>query len=123
VLPGAVADLIAVGQIFGNLIENALKYAKPGQSPRIEVGGESDGTLVRYWVRDDGVGIPHSARPRLFQVFQRFHPTLADGEGIGLASVRRLVERHGGTVWADSEVGIGTTFHFTLPATLQKPSS
>jgi signal transduction histidine kinase len=79
--------------------------------------------MVHYWISDNGVGIPASALPRLFQVFQRFHPKLADGDGIGLASVRRLVERHGGTVWAESEAGRGTTFHFTLPAVQQETTS
>jgi PAS domain S-box-containing protein len=122
-LPDATGDGGAVGQIFANLIENSLKYTDPKREPRIEIGGETDGTMVRYWVRDNGVGIPDGARARLFQVFQRFHPKLADGDGIGLASVRRLVERHGGTVWADSEVGTGTTFYFTLPAMPRQEAS
>jgi signal transduction histidine kinase len=70
----------------------------------------------RYWVRDNGVGIPVSAKKKLFQVFQRFHPKLAAGEGMGLATVKRIVERHGGKVWAESEEGSGTTFLFTLPS-------
>jgi PAS domain S-box-containing protein len=121
-LPDATGDATAVGQIFGNLIENAVKYAQPGRTPRVEIGGEVAEGMVRYWVRDNGVGIPESARARLFQVFQRFHPNMAEGEGIGLASVRRLVERHGGTVWADSAPGVGTSFHFTLPAKPQEPA-
>jgi signal transduction histidine kinase len=69
-----------------------------------------------YWVRDNGAGIPVAAQRRLFQVFQRFHPQLAHGEGMGLAIVKRVVERHGGRVWAESQEGAGTTFHVTLPA-------
>jgi signal transduction histidine kinase len=71
---------------------------------------------VEYWVKDNGVGIPKAAERRLFQVFQRFHPKRAPGEGMGLAIVKRVVERHGGRVWAESEEGVGTTFRLTLPA-------
>jgi PAS domain S-box-containing protein len=114
-LPTAIGDATAIGQVFSNLLENALKYTAPGRAPVIEVGGEITGALAHYWVRDNGIGIPENAWPRLFQVFQRLHPGLADGEGIGLASVKRIVERHGGTVWVDSEPGAGSRFHFTLP--------
>jgi PAS domain S-box-containing protein len=122
-LPNTIGDAFAIGRIVTNLLGNAIKYRHPGRRPDIEVGGSMDGAMVHYWISDNGVGIPASALPRLFQVFQRFHPKLADGDGIGLASVRRLVERHGGTVWAESEAGRGTTFHFTLPAVQQETTS
>jgi PAS domain S-box-containing protein len=115
-LPGAVADVTAVGQVFANLITNAVKFVAPDRAPLIEIGGEVTGHCAKYWVRDNGIGIPPQAQPRLFQVFQRFHPTIAPGDGIGLATVRRLVERQGGTVWAESTTRVGSTFHFTLPA-------
>jgi signal transduction histidine kinase len=102
--------------VFGNLIGNAVKYLKPGRPGAIEVGGAVEGEKVHCWVKDNGAGFPASAKPRLFQIFQRFHPDLATGEGMGLAVVKRIVERHGGTIWADSEEGNGTTFHFTLAA-------
>ena len=114
-LPDAVGDATAIGQVFGNLLENALKYAHPDRPPRIVVGGEITGNHAHYWVRDNGMGIPEQARPRLFQVFQRFHPNAAEGDGIGLAAVKRMVERQGGAVWVESEPGTGSTFHFTLP--------
>src|SRR5439155_26172058 len=95
---------------------NALHYLQPGRPGRVSVGGgEADDGSVHYWVRDNGAGIPASALPRLFQVFQRFHPKLAAGEGMGLAIVKRAVERHGGRIWAESQEGVGTTMHFTLP--------
>jgi PAS domain S-box-containing protein len=115
-LPGLRADLTAMGQVFSNLISNALKYGQPGRPARIVVGGEISQGVAHYWVRDNGAGIPASAQRRLFQVFQRFHPELASGDGMGLAIVKRIVERHGGAVWADSEEGIGTTFHLELPS-------
>jgi signal transduction histidine kinase len=115
-LPGALGDVTAIGQVFSNLISNALKYQQPGRPGRIGIGGKYEDGVAHYWVRDNGVGIPASAEQRLFQVFQRFHPDLAPGEGMGLAIVKRIVERHGGKVWAEGEEGVGTTFNVTLPS-------
>lgn len=115
-LPDARGDMTAIGQVFSNLLGNALKYLQPGRPGEIEIGGVTEQTGLRYWVRDNGAGIPDGVRPRLFQVFQRFHPELASGDGIGLAAIKRIVERHGGRIWADSSFGHGSTFQFTLPA-------
>jgi len=120
-LPEARGDATAVGQILSNLIVNAVRYLQPGRPGRIEIGGVTENSFNRYWVRDNGVGIPETARKKLFQVFQRFHPKLAAGEGMGLATVKRIVERHGGKVWAESEEGTGTTFLFTLPSVATVP--
>ena len=121
-LPSALGDTTAIGQVFANLIGNALKYLQPGQTGHIEVGGEVGDGFAHYWVRDNGAGIPASAQARLFQVFQRFHPQLASGEGMGLAIVKRIVERHGGRIWATSDEGVGATFHVTLPAVTLVPT-
>jgi signal transduction histidine kinase len=115
-LPKALGDPTAIEQVFSNLITNAIHYLKPGRPGVIEVGGEAGGPMSAYWVRDNGVGIAQAARPRLFQVFQRFNPEMAPGEGMGLAIVKRVVERHHGQIRAESEEGAGTTFHFSLPA-------
>ncbi|MFP3616436.1 ATP-binding protein, partial [Paraburkholderia sp. SIMBA_050] len=72
-------------------------------------------TLRIFYVKDNGLGIPEIAMPRLFSAFQRLHGNVAAGEGIGLALVRRMVERHGGRVWAESTEGVGTTFYVSLP--------
>jgi signal transduction histidine kinase len=114
-LPNATGDSTAIGQVFSNLIGNAVNFLQPGRPGLIEIGGEREDTSSHYWVRDNGAGIPASAERRLFQVFQRFHPELARGEGMGLAIVKRIVERHGGKVWVQSQEGVGTTFHLTLP--------
>ncbi len=114
-IPPAFGDATAIGQVFSNLIGNSLKYLQPGRPGLIEIGGEIENGFAHCWVRDNGAGFPPSAKPRLFQVFQRFHPDLAPGDGMGLAIVRRIVEHHGGKVWAESEEHVGTTFHFTLP--------
>jgi len=115
-LPDALGDATAIGQVFSNLVENAVNYLRPGTPGVIEIGGDTSGSMAHYWVRDNGVGIGASAQPRLFQVFQRFHPHMAPGEGMGLAIVKRVVERQGGQVSVQSDEGTGTTFHVTLPA-------
>jgi len=114
-LPKAVGDATAIGQVFANLLSNALNYLEPGRPGFIEIGGVVDGASARYWIRDNGVGIDEAVQPRLFQVFQRFHPGMAPGEGMGLAIAKRVVERHGGQIWAESTEGVGTTFCFSLP--------
>lgn len=115
-LPPVTADMTALGQVFSNLIGNCLKYRSPLRPLEVEVGGEVDGEGVRYWVRDNGLGIPESGKAKLFQVFLRLHPKQAAGEGMGLAIVHRIVERHGGKIWAESQDGQGTTFFFFMPA-------
>lgn len=114
-LPAVTADATALGQVFANLIGNALKYRDLERPLKIEVGGRLVEQTAHFWVRDNGVGVPESGKSRLFQVFQRLHSGKADGEGMGLAIVHRIVERHGGKIWADSREGEGTTFHFSLP--------
>lgn len=119
-LPPAWGDSTAVELVFANLIGNALNYLDPSRPGRVEVGctdGEAPGGVAHtYYVRDNGLGIPESYVPKLFQAFQRLHPERAKGEGMGLAIVRRVVERHGGKVWVESAPGVGTTFYVTLPA-------
>jgi signal transduction histidine kinase len=73
-----------------------------------------------FYVKDNGLGIPLIAMPRLFIAFQRLHGNVAAGEGIGLALVRRMVERHGGSIWAESKDGEGTTFYLTLPEATER---
>jgi len=114
-LPAAFGDVTGIGQVFANLISNALKYVHPGRPAQIRIGGQIENGRAHYWVTDNGAGFPKSSQPRLFQVFQRFHPHLASGEGMGLAIVKRVIERHRGKVWAESEEGVGTTFHLHLP--------
>jgi signal transduction histidine kinase len=119
-LPPVRGDVTALGQVFANLIVNALKYHHPGRSPRIEIGGQLEGDRVRYWVADNGAGIPGAVQHRVFQVFQRFHPERVGGEGMGLAIAKRVVERHGGTITFESEEGTGTKFILMLPAAVAR---
>jgi PAS domain S-box-containing protein len=115
-LPPAWGDPMAMEQVFGNLIGNATKYLDSNRPGRIEIGHrtESDGKQT-YYVKDNGLGIQSSYLPQLFQAFRRLHPDVAGGEGMGLTIVRRVVERHGGRIWAESEPGRGTTFFVTFP--------
>jgi light-regulated signal transduction histidine kinase (bacteriophytochrome) len=114
-LPMAVGDATAIGQVFSNLIDNAIKYLDPHRQGVIEIRGGREGAEAHYSVSDNGVGVPETVRVRLFQVFQRFHPDLASGDGIGLAAMKRIVERHNGRIWFESKGDSGSVFHFTLP--------
>src|SRR5262249_59309468 len=108
-----------------NLIGNALNYLSPDRPGRVEVGGyigqptpdrSIDPRGNTYFVKDNGLGIAPAYVSKLFQAFQRLHADKAPGEGIGLAIVRRILERLGGRIWVESVPGDGTTFLFTLPA-------
>ena len=112
-LPTVLGDRNAIGQIFANLLGNALKSFDPDRPGVIEISAAAGNPPV-FAVRDNGVGIPADYRAKIFQVFQHVHKTRTRGEGMGLAIVRRIVERHGGRIWFESRAGEGTTFFFTL---------
>jgi signal transduction histidine kinase len=121
-LPDARGDATAIEQIFGNLVGNAVNYLDPKRPGRIEIGAQSatdDGEIGRpmnvYYVKDNGSGIAAAYLPKMFVAFQRLHGALAAGEGIGLAMARRMVERHGGNIWVESQENTGTTFFVALP--------
>jgi signal transduction histidine kinase len=116
-LPPAWGDPTALEQVFANLIGNAVQYLDPDRTGRIEIegAGPDDAGLRVYRVRDNGLGIPEAYHQRMFTAFSRFHVGAAQGEGIGLALVRRMVERHGGRIWLESSPGAGTTFFVALP--------
>jgi len=111
------ADPVLMSAVVGNLMGNAIKYTRKQASPRIECGCFGrDGTKV-YYVRDNGVGFDMAHSDKLFTAFQRLHAERDfPGTGIGLATVRRILRRMGGSIWAESEVGKGATFYFTIGA-------
>ena len=115
-LPQARGDRGLLKQVWGNYFSNAVKYSAKAVEPRVEVSGERrDGELV-YCVSDNGVGFDMKYRDKLFGVFQRLHSEDDfPGTGVGLATVQRIVSRHGGRVWAESEPGAGARFFFALP--------
>ncbi len=113
-LPRVRADARQVQQVFQNLIANAVKFQDLDASPQVHITAERQGDVWRFAIQDDGIGIPHNQQDRLFQVFQRFNPEYP-GTGIGLALCKRIVERHGGCIWVESQPGEGSTFYFTLP--------
>ena len=115
-LPEVEADASLLRQVWLNLLSNAVKYSSKRDRPVVEVDGTVEGGFAVYRVRDNGVGFDMACAEKLFGVFQRLHEaTEFEGTGIGLALVKRIVTRHGGSVWAEGEVGKGATFSFSLP--------
>lgn len=116
-LPRVQADASQLGRVFQNLLSNAIKFGGEA-SPRVEVTASRDGARWRFCVADSGPGIPADERERIFEFFQRGQGgARRQGSGIGLAACRRIVERHGGKIWVESEPGHGARFYFTLPIT------
>lgn len=122
----ARGDPVLLAAVLENLLSNAWKYSRPREVARIELGWSPE--QGAYFVRDNGVGFDMAYAGKLFKVFQRLHSVAQfEGTGVGLAIVERIVERHGGRVWADAKVDQGCTFYFTLPdsrtqASLAAPS-
>lgn len=112
-VPPAQADYGRMLQVFGNLVGNAIKFTPRGGC--VEVGAERAVDYVRFWVRDTGPGIERDHLPRLFDRFWQARRGGKAGAGLGLAIAKSIVEAHGGHIWAESEPGHGSTFHFTLP--------
>jgi light-regulated signal transduction histidine kinase (bacteriophytochrome) len=111
-------DQRLIHDLLRNLIANAWKFTSKKQRARIEIGLAAPGTLATLFIRDNGAGFDLAHAKRLFKPFVRLH-TAADyeGSGLGLATVARIVERHGGKIWAEATVNEGATFYFTLPTT------
>jgi len=114
-LPACIGDPMQVGQVFANLVENALKYRSPVRAPVIRITGRHQGDSVVYCVEDNGSGIAPDMRERVFTPFFRVDPKAGSGEGLGLTIVGRIVERLGGRVWVESDPGKGSRFFVALP--------
>jgi len=122
-LPTVMADEAQLVQLFQNLIGNAIKFHTPGEPPRVHISAKKTSEVFEtsevwtFAVRDNGIGIDPQYHERIFVIFQRLHAREEyPGTGIGLAICQRIVERHDGRMWVESELGEGATFYFTLPA-------
>lgn len=113
-LPVVICDKVRITEVLANLLSNAVKYNRH-QQPLVEVGAEVVRDVPVFYVRDNGIGIEAQAQTRVFNMFQRLHSgDDFGGTGVGLAIVKRIIDRHGGRVWLESAVGEGSTFYFTL---------
>lgn len=113
-LPEIFGDKILIGQLLQNLISNAIKF-RGAQNPEIYISGKKINKEYLFSVKDNGIGIAKEYEDTIFVIFQRLHrDEKYPGTGIGLAICKKIVERHGGKIWFESEINIGTTFYFTI---------
>lgn len=114
-LPMVLADDIQLEQLFQNIIGNALKFMPESRIPSISIHGQVDRDMAAFSIRDNGIGIEDRYLEKIFGIFQRLHhKDQYEGTGVGLALCKKIVQRHGGRIWVESQQGKGTTVHFTL---------
>lgn len=114
-LPEAWGDEQQLSQVFSNLLDNAIKYLHPDRPGLITITGQRADDHTLYCIQDNGIGIDTNNLPHIFKMYYRIDPKQAEGQGLGLAIVRRIVSRHNGKVWAESEEGQGSRFYVALP--------
>lgn len=114
--PNVWVDEERLVEVMQNLLDNAIKFMGDQANPEIEIGHTTEGSLVTFFVKDNGVGIKNEFQERVFGLFDKLNPN-TPGTGVGLALVRRIIEVHGGKIWIESDGSSGTTFFFTLPET------
>ena len=115
-IPDLKGDEAMITQVLVNLLSNAVKYTRPREVADIYVGGRIEADRNVYYVKDNGIGFPMEDADKLFNAFERLERTEGfEGTGLGLTIVKRIIERHGGTVWAEGKIDEGATFNFTIP--------
>ncbi len=115
ILPTVCGETAQIAHVFQNLLSNALKYQLNGTRPAVQISAECDGKNWTIAVRDNGIGFESQYAERIFGLFKRLHKEEFPGTGLGLAICRRIIERHGGRIWAESTLGQGSSFYFSLP--------
>jgi PAS domain S-box-containing protein len=115
-LPSCQGDAMHIGQVFSNLIDNAVKYRDAARSLRITISGWVESGRAIYAVTDNGIGIAPEHREKIFEIFHRLNPNTGAGEGLGLTIAQRILERHNGKLWVEGQSGVGSTFFISLPA-------
>jgi light-regulated signal transduction histidine kinase (bacteriophytochrome) len=115
-MPMVNCDSNLMKQVWQNLIGNALKYSSKSKIKKIETGANKNNNEITFFIKDQGAGFNSNYKHKLFGVFQRLHhENEFEGTGVGLAIVQRIIQRHGGKVWAEGDINKGATFYFSLP--------
>ena len=114
-IPSLRGDPVMIWQVFSNLIGNAVKYSQYAAAPAVHIEGWTSGKKILYSIRDNGIGIAQKDLDNIFLLFSRMSNTgNIEGTGVGLAIVKKIVEKHAGIIWAESELGVGTTFFLSF---------
>jgi len=113
-LPPCMGDETQINQVFSNLLDNALKFLDPNRPGAIRISGKEEKGQVVYCVEDNGIGIEDKDKESIFEIFRRLDPSASPGEGLGLAIVRKILDRHSGRIWVESELGKGSKFFVSL---------
>jgi PAS domain S-box-containing protein len=116
-LPACKGDPLQINQVFSNIIDNAIKYYHPERKNFIKISGRKKDQHIIYCIEDNGIGISENNLTKIFEIFCRINPDISEGEGLGLNIVKKILQRHGGKIWVESDEGKGSKFFISLPST------